>query len=253
MSELSELLQKIAHCPHVKTCIQDKPREHPCRKIVYSQEVSNLDEYQLPEPWNGRIESAPILFLSSNPSINEDEEFPTWTWSEDDINDFFNNRFGGRKEWIKDGTKTLEKNGSHSGSVKFLAAVQQRAIELLDRDVKPGIDYAITEIVHCKSRNEFGVKEAQNTCVDTYLEEVLKIASARVVVVLGEKAKQAIQDKFRIPQNGSLVESMTIGGKERLITFLPHPNARVKRTFKNVLKPDDLQKLREFLNKAKTP
>ncbi|WP_196524075.1 hypothetical protein [Nostoc commune] len=35
--------------------------------------------------------------------------------------------------------------------------VRQRAIELLERDVIPGIDYAITEIVHCKSENEIGL------------------------------------------------------------------------------------------------
>jgi hypothetical protein len=39
--------------------------------------------------------------------------------------------------------------------------VRQRAIELLQRDVRPGVDYALTEIVHCKSKSENGVAEAK--------------------------------------------------------------------------------------------
>jgi hypothetical protein len=221
--------------------------EHPCREIIFSQSFSPLKEYQLPEPWSGDIENAPILFLSSNPSIGSAEDYPDWSWSEDAINDFFSNRFtGGCKQWSINGTKTLLKNGGYAG-VRFWMAVRQRAIELLKRNVEPGFDYAITEIVHCKSTDEIGVTAAQKQCVQTYLREILEMASARVVVVLGEKAKQAIQDEFSIPQSGSLVESMTIGGKERLITFIPHPNARKVRRFTKVLKPDELERLREFL------
>jgi len=245
---MTTLLNKIAHCPHVNFCIQNPSVEHPCREIVFSQSSSTLNEYQVPEPWSGRIEQAPILFLSSNPSISSVEDYPRWSWSDDAIDDFFNNRFGGgRKAWILDGRKSLQKDGTYSGSVKFWSAVRQRAIELFQRNVTPGSDYAITEIVHCKSVKEIGVKKAQNQCVKSYLPKVLQMAAARVVVVLGKEAKEAMQDEFNIPKDVSLFGPIVIGAREKLITFLPHPNARSNRTFANCLKSEELESLRAFL------
>lgn len=245
---MKALLKEIAHCPHVQFCIQNPSVEHPCREIVLSQSSSVLNEYQVPEPWSGRIEQALILFLSSNPSINSIEDYPRWSWSEDAIEDYFNNRFsGGRKAWIINGTKALQQNGAYSNSVRFWAAVRQRAIELLQRTVTPGIDYAITEIVHCKSRNEIGVIQAQKQCVSNYLRRVLEISSARVIVVLGKQAKEAMQNEFKIPINLALFGPIAIGDREKLITFLPHPNARSIRSFVKCLKDDELEILRAFL------
>lgn len=243
------LLNEIAHCPHVNFCIQNPSVEHPCREIVFSQSSSTLNEYQVPEPWSGRIEQAPILFLSSNPSISSVEDYPRWSWSDDAIDDFFNNRFGcGRKVWILHGIKSLQKDGTYGGSVKFWSAVRQRAIELFQRNnVTPGSDYAITEIVHCKSVREIGVKEAQNQCVKSYLQKVLQMAAARVVVVLGASAREAMQHDFNIPKDVSLFGPIAIGDQEKLITFLPHPNARRNRTFAKCLNSDELEILRAFL------
>ena len=36
--------------------------------------------FQIGEPWNGDIENAPILFLSSNPAYNFYEISPRWYW-----------------------------------------------------------------------------------------------------------------------------------------------------------------------------
>jgi hypothetical protein len=245
---MTTLLNEIAHCPHVNFCIQNPSVDHPCREIVFSQSSSTLNEYQVPEPWSGCIEQAPILFLSSNPSISSVEDYPRWSWSDDAIDDFFNNRFGGgRKVWIKDGIKSLQKDGTYSGGVNFWSAVRQRAAELFQRNVTPGIDYAITEIVHCKSVKEIGVKEAQNQCVQSYLQKVLQMAAARVVVVLGKQAKEVMQYEFNIPKDVSLFGPIAIGGREKLITFLPHPSAFGIKKFANCLKYDELESLRAFL------
>lgn len=244
---MTTLLNEIAHCPHVNFCIQNPSVEHPCREIVFSQSSSTLNEYQVPEPWSGRIEQAPILFLSSNPSISSVEDYPRWSWSDDAIDDFFNNRFGGgRKVWIVDGIKSLQKDGTYS-SVNFWSAVRQRAIELFQRNVTPGSDYAITEIVHCKSVNEIGVKKAQNQCVQSYLQKVLEMALARVVVVLGVRAREAMQYEFNIPKDVSLFGPIAIGDREKLITFLPHPNAFGIKTFAKCLNYEELESLRAFL------
>ncbi len=252
--ERDKLLNEIARCSYVNFCIQNSSEAHPCKVVVDSQGVTELDKYQLPEPWNGHIiETAPILFISSNPSINFDEDYPCGSWSNDDINDFFNNRFGGgKKEWIKDGNKTLLKDGSYSDGVNFLSSIRLRAMELLQRDVNPGIDYALTEVVHCKSINEIGIKQAKTLCAETYLRKVVEMAtSASVIVILGVIAKEAMQKEFSIPNDVSIFSLNRTIGKNKFVTFLPHPNARMPRTFAKCLKSEELEKLRTILQSCK--
>jgi hypothetical protein len=245
------LLHEIVNCPHAKKCLVGNGTENPCHPIVNSQ-GHQPEQFQVPEPWSGQIERAPILFLSSNPSIGDEEVYPTWAWSDSDVHDYFNHRFGGgHQNWIIDGTKSLKKDGEYSHAVRFWAAVRQRAIELLPgKDVKPGIDYALTEIVHCKSKGEIGVKEAQSQCVETYLMRILELSAAKVIVVLGSNAKQAIQrqfpGQFPICEQILVSEAIEIGGHERIFAFLPHPNARQPRSFSKCL-PNELEKLRAYL------
>lgn len=245
---MESLLQEITRCPHVQFCIENSSVWHPCREIVFSQSFSTLGEYQVPEPWSGNIEQAPILFLSSNPSISDIEDYPRWFWSDENIDDYFNNRFGGgRKVWTVNGRKTLQIDGTYSRSIHFWREIRQRACELLDRDAISGVDYAITEIVHCKSRNEVGVKQAQKQCVPSYLRRVLQIASARVIVVLGVRAKQAIKSEFNIPPSVSLWRLTTTDDRERSIAFLPHPSARSVRSFAKCFSSDEVEYIRAFL------
>ena len=242
------LLHEITHCPEVEFCLRNPSAEHPCSKVVWSQESPQLEEHQVPEPWSGHLEQAPILFLSSNPSFSPLEEYPRWAWTPDVTEDYFVNRFsGGIKPWIVQGTKSLQQDGTYSRSVRFWAAVRQRAIELLERDAVPGTDYALTEIVHCKSREEIGVAEAQGYCVSRYLQRVLGLAGAKIIVVLGSRAKQAMQATFPIPEDANVAGPMEIGGKSRFVAFLPHPNARAERSFAKRVSPGELQKLRLFL------
>lgn len=242
------LLYEIARCPVVDLCLRDRSATHPCREIVLSQSAAGLDEHQVPEPWSGHLEQAPILFLSSNPSISLAEAYPRWSWPDELIQDYFANRFGGgNTPWITQGTRSLQRDGTYSGAGAFWAAVRRRAMELVERDVVPGVDYALTEIVHCKSQGERGVAEAQAHCVPRYLQRVLYLSAAKVIVVLGARAKVAIQNMFNIPQHTNVFGPTPIGNHARLITFLPHPNAFVPKSFAKRLPLDDLQKLRSFL------
>lgn len=157
------LLHEIARCPVVDLCLRDRSAKHPCREIVLSQSSASLNEHQVPEPWSGHLEQAPILFLSSNPSISLAEAYPGWSWPDELIQDYFANRFGGgNTPWITQGTKSLQHDGTYSGAVAFWAAVRQRAMELLERDVVPGTDYALTEIVHCKSQGSGALPKPKN-------------------------------------------------------------------------------------------
>ena len=83
---------KLPGSPNVDRCFSAPDRSHPCRQVVFAQELGRAD-FHLPEPWSGRIESAPNLFVSSNPSFNPREDFPTVSWDDDRIEAFFTTRF----------------------------------------------------------------------------------------------------------------------------------------------------------------
>ena len=102
--------------------------------------------------------------------------------------------------------------------------------------------------MHCKSRSEIGVEQAQNKCVETYLQRVLEIAEAKVVVVLGARAEQVIQSQFKLPEKTLVSEAFTIGNRKAIFAFLPHPNAFKPKSFTKVLQAHELEKLRAFLH-----
>src|SRR5689334_1986439 len=121
------MLTNIARCPEMLTCLRNPQLDHPCRKIVLWQSGKHGmsgAEHQVPEPWNGKITEAPLLFLSSNPSFSSTEHYPTVRWSDRDLTDFFENRFS---KWMKDGTRFLQKDGSYSRKTRFNADVQRYA------------------------------------------------------------------------------------------------------------------------------
>lgn len=92
MAEPLSLIEQITHCPEVDAVWQGEAG-HPCRKIVLTQSTSS-EEFQVPEPWAGHLSQAPLLFISSNPSISDDEPYPRWSDPADERVDFFDNRFG---------------------------------------------------------------------------------------------------------------------------------------------------------------
>jgi hypothetical protein len=169
------------------------------------------------------------LFISSNPSIDDLEEYPDRFWGSDRIIDFFNNRFTSDAVWVRDGLYALRRDGSRSPWVRFWAAARSRASEVLDKSreqIVPGIDFALTEVVHCKSRKEEGVREAQMCCAERYLERVLSLSPAKVIIVYGKRAENAIRNYFSakmgtLPNN---VWHLSIGRQSKMLVFLPHPN-----------------------------
>ncbi|MGL5712463.1 MAG: hypothetical protein ACRCX2_05545, partial [Paraclostridium sp.] len=68
---MKKLLEKISTCENIKKCLEGDT-SNPCYKIINNQEKEN---FQLPEPWNGDLEKAPVIILGSNPSINENEMY----------------------------------------------------------------------------------------------------------------------------------------------------------------------------------
>lgn len=244
------LLSEISHCSAADGIRSEtSPVAVPCHKIVGLQ-TGGL--YQLPEPWSGQINIARLLFISSNPSINELEEYPEKSWELDRTTDFFHNRFTSPAGWVID-RRALLRNGLRSAPVQFWRAARDRTAEILQKGkdaVKPGIDFALTEVVHCKSQKERGVAEALHFCSGRYLERVLSISAAKVLIVYGRFAKDAVHRRVGclmspLPNGLSLV---SIRDNPRILVFLPHPNAiGPLKSLKDNVGDDGLSRIRAHL------
>ena len=226
------LLLSIAHCPIAKSILKNEKgfENHPCRKIVESQK-SSFKKFRVPEPWSGHLCEAPILFIGSNPSISfpsekEDpldvEVFPKFEWPDDKIVDFFMNRFNGScKKWVVDGRKNLRENGSYrKRAVPFWSSVINRTATLLEKspkEVDPGKDYAITELVHCKSKHAKGFKEALETCTIRYLDKLFELSTAKVIVSPGKKVENFLREKYNLDKGK--IEYVNISGAKRAFIF----------------------------------
>jgi uracil-DNA glycosylase len=248
----ADLLLEIAHCPVARGCLADPGSPHPCSRIVLSQGTTDPAQHHLPEPWDGALAHAPLLFIGSNPSIDPADLNPTWAWPDDDVLDFYLHRFDGqRRRWVNAARYPLLKDGTYRRrGVSFWAAVRQRAAELLDHEPQPGIDYTMCGVVRCKSVAEFGVREALEECAARYLGRMLEASSAKVIVGLGKFAGDALRRQYAIPAAARLYGPVEIAGRKRYIAFLPHPNARVRRSFAACLAPEELKLLREFVQTA---
>lgn len=246
---MSDLLLRVARCPIVADCLAHPHEPHPCREIVLSQGAPSLATHQVPEPWTGHIATAPILFVSSNPSISMDEEYPSGSWDDSDIIEFFEGRFDGDDPRIRGGIYGRGLDGTYpKRGTSFWIAVRARAAELLQCPPTPGEDYVLTEVVHCKSLKEAGVPSALRFCAGRYLGEVIAASGARVIVILGTAARDAFHLTF-----GSAVEHdpfpvLSAGGQPRSLAFLPHPASRAPaKTLSGCLPVEHLNHLRRLL------
>ena len=220
-------LLRIVRCQELA-----KGNASPCHKIISTQEGVDDKTFQVPEPWRGRIDEAKLLFVSSNPSVNHEDDSPATSATDEEIIAYYQAGFA--PQFPKIGLKSGRFSDQH---VRFWASCRARAVEVLGRkkvEIKPGIDFAMTEIVHCKSRGEQGVVEARPMCVSLHFEATMRASAATVIVVLGKKTLDAIQSLS--PELAGLetapIETLWMG-RSRHVIYLPHPNARaVKKSIK---------------------
>ena len=240
LTEVDKLLIEIARCDNFLYC-----KNCACKKIIDSQKQTDK---QLPEPWNGDIKNSKILFISSNPSINEDEIYPVASWKDNDIIDFFHNRFSVSRDYVKNFLYPKHKNGYAKQWVRYWGFVRSISRKLLDKqNVIPGVDYSLMEIVHCKSHNEYGVNEALDVCAEKYLERTLKISKARVIVAVGNKSRDILSKKLNIEFEANSHIEQIVGGTERIIFTTPHSNARGKRTLQYILNDESIDYIKKEL------
>lgn len=239
------LLREIIACRNVEASRVD--RDIPCHRIVSSQDQPD-EPFQFPEPWSGFLETAPILFLSSNPSISYTEAYPVRApdWPIEKAARFFSHRF--HNGWVKDGRYGRFRNGEYSKRrTSYWSSVRQRAIELLERDVVPGEDYCLTEIVHCKSKREVGVREAADECTRLYLRRILAVSGAKVVVVMGAFAAKAVKSQIDFAGTGPVLTPTEKESLKASFAFVPHPAGRGPKEFRKLLGENTLELLKDKL------
>ncbi len=211
VSAADELLLEVARCPNVRRCFDSSRSQHVCSKVVAAQRTGR-ETFHLPEPWNGEIETAPLLFVSWNPSWNPDERFPTEEWTDTEIARFFRQRF--------------QHTGQRSQTWREIRGIAEH---LLGREPRPGVDYAITDVVRCKSRKGEGASEALTECSSRYLRRTLDASGARVIVALGRDARRVMADHFGVPAAVGACVPVSRERRERVLVLLGAPGSAQPR------------------------
>lgn len=183
-----------------------------CNPIYLSQNPKNISDYHIPEPWNGDIENAPILFVSHNPGYTQGEEYPCYNnpnfSSTAGLNipateTFYDQRFEGKYVKHDNGKKfkVFMANGQYKSVHGFWNYAYNISVKLLGKsNVIPGKDFAISDIVHCKSSS---VDVIPNVCFDEcmkrHFKSVLMAASnIRYMVVVGRQTRERIASFFKL-------------------------------------------------------
>jgi len=214
---VKNLCIKIARCTQLGV--------FPCDKIASVQ--SNCILKQMPEPWNGHLATAEIMFIGSNPSIDCEEYFPNIGWKNDDIFDFFENRFINGKVLKSTGKRDSVKYWSglitYANIINNLTGNRYYKGSLAEATKDNGWDYSVldpyvvsTEIVHCKSKAAYGFEDARCKCSDTWMANILKLFNGKLIVVLGANAKKAIKKCSKL---NAIITSLKIP-----VIYLPHPS-----------------------------
>jgi uracil-DNA glycosylase len=130
--------------------------------------------------------------------------------------------------------------------------VRALAESFLDkREVRPGVDYALTEVVHCKSRDEAGVASAVTVCAPLYLRRVIALSPARLIVVLGGHARNAVRRTFNYPDPGRISRPLRVGRRDLRFVFLAHPSAgRTRVEYPKQLPAEELVVAQRLLARA---
>ena len=246
MDKVEQLLLDICKCPNVTFAMQDK--NHPCHSVVSVQNNSN--KFQVPEPWTGNLGHSKLLIIASNPSIDESEAYPTDEWEDAWIIDFFNNRFDEDYGWTQKGLHVLQKDRINFAKrvVRYWAEVRKQSDRIYGHETKPGIDYTLTEIVHCKSRSRIGVRDAASKCAEQWLERIIRSSPAKVLLVLGEDAGEMLGEFLGLDESYISHRYLDYAGAHRWILFVPAPGSSKPRKIDGILSEDELLELREWIN-----
>jgi hypothetical protein len=81
-------------------------------------------------------------------------------------------------------------------------------------------------LLHCGTKQESAVWDAQEQCVDRYLSRVLSLSPARVVVIFGALAAYALRDHLDQAARYDLHGPVRLADADRWLLKLPLANSR---------------------------
>jgi len=228
------LLIRVARCPLIHQALGDSG--HPCREVVTVQDDAERDR-QVPEAWAGNLRESRVVFVSSNPSISTAsrgqppsaaEAYPVASWPDDKIMEFLGRRFDQsvRPRPFVRNFRHLQRDGNYAPKpTQFWVSIQRRAEELLGDGADPSRNYMMTEVVHCKSKGETGVAVAAETCARQYLDAILSLTTAPIVVVVGKQAHRRLRGHLLDLPEPPYIRTAELGGRQRELVFIWHPAA----------------------------
>lgn len=214
----------ITHCKNTGNI--GKNVINPCEDILKAQNCK--DGFLMPEPWSGHLSDAKILFIGSNPSFDCNEVYLDSTWSSKQICVFFENRFKNGK--IQKKTKKEVSVPYWTYLIKYINWINEvfiskgkktltsYPITKQKKNMYDGLnnDVASTEIVHCKSKGGKGFVEARCKCSDMWMADILNLFHGKLIVVLGDNAKDAIDCCCKL--------NAIFASQKVPVIYLPHPN-----------------------------
>lgn len=212
------LLLKIARNPEPQDIFdklkKGKTVDSSYTEIVKAQIDFGLKQMELPEPWSGHLSKAKLMFIGTNPAVADlnKEQVPTAKWDDEDICDFFDNR------WINF-SKPGALNPTWIGMIKFTDLLIENCQKLKGcNKIHDGGSYSSTDMnkladlvvcvdcVHCRSDNSVGVDDCLGIEVETWLPSILEKFTGNVIVLHGAKAKRyADFVKENIPREDVIV------------------------------------------------
>lgn len=242
------LFWEIVRCPNLVGAMLGSG---DCAKVVRAQAETG----RVPAPWVGRLETAPILFISPDPGFDRRELSPTAEWNDRAIEEFYFRRRDGSPPPRVAPPSVLRPDDARVRAVTFWSEVRACAAELLDRprsEVQPGVDFALTEVVHCRSSSDEGRAAAAPQCARRYLERILAASAARVVIGFGDEVRAQLHRVMGTPSPApsewpALAGPLDVKGRTRVFAFLPEPDSTSSRTPSRFLSPQGLATLRRFL------
>ena len=193
--------------------LQNAPDPNCVCNALYNSQCTSKADFQIPEPWNGDIENAPKLFVGLNPGFLDVELYPKlgnqyWTLANGEfdtakVEDFFEHRFNSSYKYVQypNKTKIVPEDYKSLKGRTFWAYVKSIADKILNTsNSNPGVDFAITEIVHCKSKNIACIPaKCYEECLNKHFDNILSIAqNLKFKVIIGQPARERISKHFGI-------------------------------------------------------
>ena len=222
-----------------------------CNALYNSQQCTSIADFQIPEPWNGDIENAPILFVGLNPGFLDVELYPKlgnqyWMLANGEfdtakVEDFFEHRFNSSHKYVQYPNRTKIAPGGYKllRGRTFWAYVKSIADKIMNGQSTPGVDFAITEIVHCKSKDISCIhSKCYDICFNKHFGNILSIAqNLQYIVVLGKPTRDRISKYFNISSaSKNQWYNVNLNNKTIKIIFVDH-NAARGASVKNIPQP----------------